>query len=258
MATPRGKYRRLSLARRMIGDFLAISQPIPVAYGERRMDLGALREAVSASRPRPTWPVLFFKAWAIVSADRPALRQAFLPLPWPRLYEHPEPVGSMVMTREIDGEPGLFFLPIASPQKRSLVELEEKMRWAKRAPLHEVPSFRRQLRLARIPWPFRRPLYRLGRDWSGPTRVRYFGTFGVTALASLGIATISTPFPWPSMIYFTPFDDRGMVTARVGIDHRVFDGVESALALRALDDALLGPILDEVRKMAPPRGLAAA
>src|SRR5207248_4876616 len=73
MGTKRGRFLPLSLARRMIGDFLRMSQPIPLAHGERRVDLRPLREAVAAVRPRPNWIPIFFKAYAMVAAERPVL-----------------------------------------------------------------------------------------------------------------------------------------------------------------------------------------
>src|SRR5262249_48887273 len=97
----RGRKIPLSLARKMIGDFVAVSQRIPLAHGERRIDIRALRAAVMAMprHPRPDWLPLFFKAYAIVAADRPALRRLFIRRPWPHLYEHPENVGSVVISR---------------------------------------------------------------------------------------------------------------------------------------------------------------
>jgi hypothetical protein len=243
----RGRYVRLSLARRMIGDFLRLSRPIPLAHGERRADLRPLREAVAGCRPRPNWLPIFFKAYAVVAAARPALRRVYVPYPWPRLYEHPENVGSVVISRQLHGDDALFYLPISTPEKRPLAELDAKLKDARYRPFGEVPAFRRQLRLARLPGPVRRLAYHLGMDWMGRERVRHLGTFGMSVLASMGIANISTWVPWTTMIHYTPFADDGSVFLRIAIDHRVLDGLEVAYALREMEEVLNGPVADEVR-----------
>lgn len=246
---PRGRMVPLSLARQMIGDFLAMSQPIPLAHGERRIDIRPLKAAVAAARPRPNWLPLFFKAYATVAAARPALRRMYVRRPWARLYEHPENVGSVVISRVLEGEDALFYLPITSPEKRSIVEIDTLLKDARLKPLAEIPAFRRQLRLARLPVLVRRPVFRLGMDWMPRQRVRLLGTFGMSVLASMGIANLTTWVPWSTMIHYTPFDDAGSMFLRIAIDHRVLDGLEVAYALREMEEVLNGPILEEVRQM---------
>jgi len=234
----------------MIGDFLAMSQPIPLAHGERRIDIRPLRTAVAAARPRPSWLTLFFKAYATVAAARPALRRLYVRRPWPRLYEHPENIGSVVISRVLEGDEALFYLPIVSPEKRSITELETLLKEARLKPIAEIPAFRRQLRLARLPGLLRRTVFRLGMNWMGLQRVRLLGTFGMSVLASMGIANLTTWVPWTTMIHYTPFDEAGSMFLRIAIDHRVLDGLEVAYALREMEEILNGTILEEVRQLA--------
>jgi hypothetical protein len=239
----------------MIGDFLAMSQPIPLAHGERRIDIRPLREAVAKARPRPNWLPLFFKAYATVAAARPVLRRLYVRRPWARLYEYPENVGSVVISRVLDGEDAMFYLPITNPEMRSITEIDTLLKEARLKPLAEVPAFRRQLRLARLPSLIRRPVFRLGMDWMPRQRVRMLGTFGMSVLANMGIANLTTWVPWTTMIHYTPFDEAGSMHLRIAIDHRVLDGLEVAYALREMEEVLNGPILDEVRQL--PRSGAA-
>ncbi len=239
----------------MIGDFLAMSQPIPLAHGERRIDIRPLRAAVAAARPRPNWLPLFFKAYATVAAARPMLRRLYVRRPWPRLYEYPENIGSIVISRVLEGEEALFYLPISSPEKRPITEIDNLLKEARLKPLEQIPAFRRQLRLARLPGLIRRTVYRLGMDWMGHQRVRLLGTFGMSVLASMGIANLTTWVPWTTMIHYTPFDEAGSMFLRIAIDHRVLDGLEVAYALREMEEILNGPILEEVRQL--PRTSAA-
>jgi|SRR5579883_109004 len=257
MERKRGTFLRLSLARRMICDFLAMSQPIPLAHGERRIDIRSLKAAVAAARPRPNWLPIFFKAYAVVAANRPALRRMFISRPWPRLYEHPENVGSVVVSRQLEGEEALFYLPISSPEKRGIMEIEALLKEARLKPLEEVPAFRRQLRLARLPGPVRRFAYRIGMNWMPRQRVKQLGTFGMSVLASMGIANISTWVPWTTMIHYTPFDENDSMHLRIAIDHRVLDGLEVAYALREMEEVLNSSILEEVKQLPTAKTKAA-
>jgi|SRR5665213_2307059 len=245
----RGRKIPLSLARKMIGDFLAVSQLIPLAHGERRIDIRPLRAAVAAARPRPNWLPIFFKAYAIVAATRPILRRVYVRRPWPYLYEHPENIGSIIVSRPLDGDAALFYLPIVAPEKRPLRDIERLLAEAREKPVAEISAFRRQLRLARLPGPLRRFVYRLCMDWTSRQRVRHIGTFGMSVLASMGLANISTWVPWTTMIHYTPFDDAGSMFLRIAIDHRVLDGVEVAYALREMEEVLNSQILEEVKQM---------
>jgi hypothetical protein len=245
----KGRLIPLSLARRMIGDFLALSQPIPLAHGERRIDIRPLKKAVAAARPRPSWLPIFFKAYAIVAARRPVLRRLFVKYPWPHLYENPDNVGSVVISRQLQGDEALFYLPISHPQSRSLQEIDTLLKEARLKPLEEIPAFRRQLRFARMPWTIRKTLYHLMMGWLPQQRVRFLGTFGMSVLASMGIGNLSTWVPWTTMIHYTPFDDHDSMFLRIALDHRVLDGLEIAYALREMEEALNGALLDEVRRM---------
>jgi hypothetical protein len=247
-----GRKIPLSLARKMIGDFLAVSQTIPLAHGERRIDIRALRAAVAAMpRPRPKWLPLFFKAYAIVAADRPVLRRHFVRRPWPYLYEYPENVGSVVISRYLEGDAALLYLPIVAPEKLPLREIERLLKEAHEKPIAEIPAFRRQVRLGRLPGFCRRTLLRLCIDWTTRQRVHQLGTFGMSVLADMGIANLTTWVPWTTMIHYTPFDDAGSMLLRIAIDHRVLDGVEVAYALRQMEEVLNRQILEEVLQMGP-------
>jgi hypothetical protein len=246
----RGRKIPLSLARRMIGDFLAVSQSIPLAHGERRIDIRQLRAAMAAlPRPRPKWLPLFFKAYAIVAAERPILRRIFVRRPWPHLYEHPENVGTIVISRRLQQDTALLIFPIASPERLTLQQIAQLLKESHEKPIAEIPAFRRQLRLARLPSFCRRTVMRVGRDWVTRQRARRVGTFGMSVLADMGIANLSTLAPWTTMIHYTPFDEAGSMLLRIAIDHRVVDGLEAAYALRHMEEVLNEQILDEVRLM---------
>jgi hypothetical protein len=257
MANDKGRFVPLSLPRRMVCDFLKYSQSIPLAHGEWRLKIGALHEAVAAGWPKPNWQPIFLKAYAMVAAARPALRRSYVRYPWPRLYEHPENIASVAVSRRIDGEHGLLYYQIVSPEKVPLAEIDTRLKQARRLPLDQVPAFRRQLRLARLPWPVRSLACRLGMGWMGRQRVRLLGTFGMSVMASMGGATLATLVPWTTMMHYTPFLDDGSLMVRVLADHRVLDGLEASLVCRDMERLLNTTIADEVREMGRPRAAAA-
>jgi hypothetical protein len=230
-------------------DWLAFSQKIPIANGERYLDLRNLRDAISECRPRPDLTLIICKAFGMVAVNRPVFRRVYVPRPRPYFYEHSENVASVVIGRRIEGEYGLLFLPITRPEERTLQELELRVAHARHAPLDSIPAFRRQLRAGRMPRIIRRAFLQGCYNWSGHIRARYLGTFGMSVLTSMGGATLTTWTPWTLMLHYTPFDDSGTLAIRFGFDHRVFDGFEIGMAIQELHRNLNGPLLDEVRAL---------
>lgn len=257
MAKDKGRFVPLSLPRRMVCEFLKYSQSIPLAHGETRLKLGRLHEAVAGCQPKPTWLPIFLKAYSVVAAARPALRRCYVRYPWPRLYEHPDNIASVAVTRRIDGEDALLYYLIVSPETVPLAEIESRLKQARELPLNQVPAFRRQLRLARLPWPVRALAGNVGMGWMGRQRVRLLGTFGMSVMASAGSATLSTLVPWPTMLHYTPFLDDGSLMLRLLFDHRVFDGLEVSFVFRKMEKLLNTTIADEVREMGRARAAAA-
>ncbi len=105
----RGRTVPLSLPRRMVGDLLHFARRIPSVPVQRHMDLGPLALARQACTPRPSWVALFAKAFSLIAADNPRLRQSYMTFPYHRLYEHAESVASISVARTYEGEEALFF-----------------------------------------------------------------------------------------------------------------------------------------------------
>src|SRR5262245_33087900 len=97
-----GRYRRLSLARRIVCDFVHAWAGVPLVPIERRMQLGPLLGLRERATPRPSWVVLFFKALARVSEQYPELRRHYVRYPWPRLYESDVVHGAVAIERIIE------------------------------------------------------------------------------------------------------------------------------------------------------------
>src|SRR5262245_12488808 len=116
MSQPTGRNLPVSLPRRWIGDLLHFARKVPAVVVQRHADVAALIQARAAAAPRPSWCAIFTKAYARVAADFPPLRRAYLPFPWPHLYEHPESVASVAVERTYRGEPAVFFGHLRGPE----------------------------------------------------------------------------------------------------------------------------------------------
>lgn len=243
----RGMTHPLSLSRRMIGDFLQAGRHASVVSVERDMTLGELRDAREESSLRPPWPVIFVKALGLAARRCPDVRRTLLRWPTRRIYEHPVPVGSIVIEKNINGEDFLFNLPLENPGAASLAELAVAVRRAKQLPPSKTRSFRRALRYGRFPWPVRKVLWNL-LDWSGPLRAEFFGTFGISSTAGLGASALYLVSPWTTAVCYSPFRPDGSMSVRLTFDHYVLDGAAACRILAETESALTGPVLQELRE----------
>jgi hypothetical protein len=169
----RGKFIRLSPQRRFICDLMHIARRVPTVPTQRRMHLEDMVAARRASGRRISWCAIFMKAYAIVCQSRPELRRCYLPWLWPHLYEHPINVASFMLEREYRGEDGVFSAQVREPEKMSLVDLDQLVRWHKSAPFEEVPSFTRAMRLSRLPRLLRRFIWWMGLLTDGACRAHF-------------------------------------------------------------------------------------
>jgi hypothetical protein len=249
----KGKTIGLSLPRRLIGDLLHFAKRVPGVPMQRRMRLASVIEARANWKNRPSWCAIFTKAFGHVAAEKPEFRRAFLPLPWGRLYEHPQNVATFTIERRYRGEPGVFFAKIAAPETIPLATLDQFVRAHKTMAIGQIESFKKALWFSGAPTLVRRLAWWLGLDVHGPTRARYFGTFGVSSTASLGASSLHILSPLTTALNYGVFDSEGELDVRLVYDHRVLDGSQVARGLEALEETLLGPVLAELRAGASRR-----
>lgn len=212
------------------------------------MDLSVVIAARTALARRPPWPGIFAKAYAIAARDFPAMRQLYVPLPWPHLYEFEKCVASIAIARDIDGELCSFGLPISDPESLSIEEIGRRIHHAASAPIEEVASIRRHLLIGRLPLLVRRSLLWLLFSVSRQ-RARYVATFGLSVLSSLGADPIHTVTMWPVALSYGLFEADGKLIVRITVDHRIIGGATVARMLGLLEETLQGPIVRELRQM---------
>ena len=129
MREPKGVVFPLSVPRRLIADLLHFAGRVPSIPLSRMMDVSALFAARRAHPARPSWSVLFMKAYAKVAMEHPPLRRALLEWPLHRIYEHPQTNCSLAIERTFDGEEGVFFGMFRAPEGQTIGELQQRDRW---------------------------------------------------------------------------------------------------------------------------------
>jgi hypothetical protein len=248
MREPKGVVFPLSVPRRLIADLLHFAGRVPSIPLSRMMDVSALYAARKAHPARPSWSVIFMKAYAKVAMEHPPLRRALLEWPLARIYEHPQTNCSLAIERSFEGEEGVFFGMFRAPEGQTIGELQSSLNEFKNAPLDEIGFFRRMIRISRFPTPIRRFLWSASLNASGRARAKRFGTFGVTTLGGRGVEQIHPLSPLTTTLTFGPIDAWGKVTVKIIYDHRVLDGAYVARRLVDLEQMLNGVILEELRR----------
>jgi hypothetical protein len=248
MGEPRGRCLPLSPARRLIGDFLHFARKVPSVPVQRRMNIAPLVAARAQIDPRPSWCALFTKAYGMVAAARPELRRAYLTFPWPHLYEHPVSIASIAVERHLEEsqEEAVLFVQLRGVEQHTPDQIDYYLKECKEAPVERVGTFRRALRVSRLPWPVRRFLWWVGLNYSGYKRARNMGTFGVTVYSGLGAEALHPLSILTTTLNYGVIAEDGNVDVRLIYDHRVLDGATVARALADLERVLnhqLPPLL---------------
>jgi hypothetical protein len=259
MPRPRrfGRTLPLSLPRLFVADLLHFAQRTPTVTARRTMPLADLAAARLASCPRVGWTALFLKAYALVAAARPELRRCYLGWPRPRLYEHYESVATVAVERRYAGEDAVFVAFRSHPERLSLVGLDAWVRGLKTTPVEAVPSFRRVLRVTRLPRPLRRLVWWTAWAAHGRWHAKYLGTFGLSAVAAHGASLPNLLSPLTTTLSYGPLHPDGTLAVTLTFDHRVLDGGPAARALADLEATLTGPVLAELRGGSHPAARAA-
>jgi hypothetical protein len=250
MAKEFGRNYPLSPFRRLVTDLMRISRSVPAVTIERRINLAAVAAARRRCIPRPSWTVIFAKAFALVARSNPDLRRSYMAFPWPRLYEHPSSTAVVNVARQLPGEAIVVQCLIRRPENRSLARLDDIVRFHQSEPVERLRWYQRALATSRLPWPIR-PLFWWGAlNLFGRRRCHNFGTFGVTSIAAHGAGVLNLVPLLTSTLHYGLFDQAGFIDMRLALDHRVLDGATAARALVELERTLHGDLLAELTAMA--------
>ncbi len=248
MHESKGSNLPISGPRRFIIDLVHFARQVPSTPVCRKVNVSALFEPRKNHPARPSWALLFMKAYALVGAENPPLRRALLEFPWPRLYEHPWMNCALAIERSYQNEPGVFVGLFRAPERQTIAQLQEALLWYKKQPLEKVGVYRRALKVSRVPTPIRRMLWWTTLNFSGYKRAKRFGTFGLTSYGALGAESLHPISPLTTTLTYGPISASGDVIVKLIYDHRVLDGAYIARRLIDIDKAMNGPILDELRQ----------
>lgn len=237
--------------RRFIIDLIHFARQVPSTPVARTVNVSALFGPRSDHPARPSWQVLFMKAYALVGANHPPLRRALLQFPWSRLYEHPWMNCALAIERSYQGEPGVFVAMFRAPEQQTIGQLQDALTWYKHQPMEKVGVYRLALRVSRAPRPIRRLLWWSTLNVSGFKRAKRFGTFGLTSYGSIGAESLHPISPLTTTLTFGPISAAGDVVIKLIYDHRVLDGAYIARRLRDIETTLNGAILNELLAKAP-------
>ena len=255
MHESKGSSLPISGPRQFIIDLIHFARQVPSTPVARMVNIAQLSVPRSNHPDRPSWAVIFMKAFALVGADHPPLRRALLQFPWPRLYEHPWMNCALAIERSYQGEPVVFVGLFRAPEKQTISQIQEALAYYKHQPLENVGVYRQALRESRGPWPLRRLLWWSTLNVSGMKRAKRFGTFGLTSYGALGAESLHPISPLTTTLTFGPISKAGDVIIKLIYDHRVLDGAYIARRLRDIETVLNGPILEELNAgifSAPP------
>jgi hypothetical protein len=239
-------FRSLTCNRALVLDLLALSARHAYFPVEQTFELSELAALRAAAPRRISWTVLFMKAYALVAAEIPQLRQAYCRWPWPRLCECGENVAMLAINRLHDGEERLCWGRFMSPERQSLIELQHALEAYQREPVEKI--FRRQVRLSRCPSGVRRLALWLNLNFARKRRAKRLGTFSISTLAGQQTLNRFHPTLLTTSLSFGPLDEQGRALVTLVCDHRVLDGALAARALVNLQTVLRGAIVDELRK----------
>jgi hypothetical protein len=244
--SPERRYQPVPLHRRWMHDIIHNGKKAHVMGCSWRINIAPLVAARGSRLPPAGWTAIWMKALALVGRRRPELRTLYMPLPWARLYVHPEIVCTVAIERTWQDAAAVFFEQVAAPDRRPLAKLDEMLRQLKQQPVESVGSFRRLIRFARLPVLLRRLIWSLALGWSGPFRMDHFGSAALNPFPVGGHITQSA-MPVSFMLYFGLIEANGDADIQVFYDHRVMDGVDVYRIVRDLEATINRDIAAEIK-----------
>ena len=243
---PAKKRHRISRSRQIVIDLMYFSASFPLIAIERSMHLGDLETARRRDPHTLPWSALFAKAFALAAEEFAALRQSYFKFPVPHFYEFEESMATIAHELSVGGEASVLPIRIRSPDKMSLNAIRSKIVEMADADLWHRRFYRTLAAVSQLPFFLRRPLWWIALNIPR-SRKRYFGTFAITSVGTLGADLLTPRAPVTSLLTYGPLDNDGTLRVRLLFDHRVYDGATAARVLARLEELLLGPIHDEIK-----------
>jgi hypothetical protein len=234
------------MPRRLIADLMQASIRVPFVSLARPLNVRPLLEARALSAKPPGWAAIFVKAFSLVAKDEPVLRTLYAKWPWPSFYELPRSIAMVAIARVEDGQDCVLPQKVPAADELPLGEVDAQIRHAKDAPVDAVPSFRKILRVTRLPLPLRRLIWLIGLNF-GRQRANFFGSFGVTSVAAYGPGELHALSPGPFILSYGVVGQDQTIDVVLRWDHRITDAALIAEAPTRLEQVLNTEIAAELR-----------
>lgn len=244
-----GQYVPLPRHRRLILDICRASRTVPTFAIERDFQLEEVALARSRTVSRIGWAAIFVRAYGIVAEEIPQLRQTFITLPWPRLYQHPTSIVSISVNRvdEPSGDERLIFSRIRNVEQLSLREVQGGVEYYQQG---NIADLGREMHiLDAMPSPMRRLVWHLLMRWTGRKRARLLGTFSLSTLANYGTTNHSHPLIVTTSLSYSPLDENFRSRVTLQADHRVVDGALLARAMNRLEEVMNTAMVEELKAL---------
>jgi hypothetical protein len=219
---------------------------VPFVSLTRALDVRSLLEARALAAQPPGWAAIFVKAFALVAKDEPVLRTLYAKWPKPSFYELPRSIAMVAIARVESGQDCVLPQKVPAADVLALTEVDAQIRYAKEAPIGEVPAFRKILRVTRLPLPLRRLMWLVGLNF-GRQRANWFGSFGVTSVAAYGAGELHALSPGPFILSYGVVAQNQTIDVVIRWDHRITDAALIAKALTRLEQVLNTEIAAELR-----------
>ena len=234
------------LHRRWIADIIHVGRKAHTVGADLVVNVAAAAAARTARQPAVSWVSMWVRAVGIVARNRPELRTAYLPFPWPRMYVHPSMAVTVMIERQWQGAPAVFAQPIPNVDTRTVSEIDDVFVPLKSLPVENVGAFRHIIRISGFPLPLRRMLWGIAHGWSGRLRSKYLGSAAINSLPRTRIRITQIASPCSFLIYFGQAAPNGDMPVQVFWDHRVTDAIEVDRLFREIEAALNGAVVAEL------------
>jgi hypothetical protein len=242
-----GRWRRIPASRSLVRDVLHLDRQVPSFAHDRIFRLEELVQARAQARRKISWTVLFMKAYAQMAAKHPTLRQCYMRMPWPHLYEHPHQVATLAIHRQHQDQDWLLWGQFTRPEQQSLEDLQDQLDRYLDDPVPTI--FRRQYRLAHFPTLLRRLAWWTSYHLAGRKRCKRLGTYFLTTISGAGAEIQEPPCIHTSGFTYGPLDGSGACRVTITYDHRLMDGHHVAHMLGELEQRLQNDITAELQQL---------
>src|SRR5205823_8593199 len=127
-------------ARKMVGKLKPHAGKVPSIPLSRRLNVAALFDARRECPRPPSWMAIFVRAYGLLSARHAVLRRAYIPFPFPHLYEHPVSECAVIVEREWRGEAVTLGAKIREPESTPVEVNSDHLRLFSEAPVKSISA----------------------------------------------------------------------------------------------------------------------